>query len=115
MRNADHPSQIHQGLLIDIVLSEQGLVIAEVAQEPIQLPQGFRCAIEPSGETSRFVFFRLEDYEVKGEERLLRVPAIGGSFDSDQKQSFELALLVLTLLAEAGDMPFHECTSGAGE
>src|SRR5690348_8919549 len=115
MRNTDHPSQIHQSFLIDIILSEQGLVIAEVAQEPIEFPQGFWCAIEPSRETPPFIFLGFEDDEGEGEERLLRVPAIRGSFNSDQKQSLELDRLVLGLLTETADMPFHECTSGVWE
>ena len=44
------PSEPDQSFLIDLVAAEQFGVVAEIAQEPAELPQGFRGAIEPARE-----------------------------------------------------------------
>ena len=45
----DHTPQVDQGLVIDLILSEQLGVIAEIAQEPAQLPHGSGRAVEAAG------------------------------------------------------------------
>ena len=48
MADLDHALQPNELLLVHFVASEQFGVVAKVAQEPIQLPEGFRAAIEPA-------------------------------------------------------------------
>ena len=48
----DHALQTYELRFVHFVASEQFGVVAEVAQEPVQLPQGFRAAIEPAGEST---------------------------------------------------------------
>ncbi len=42
----DHAPQVDQRLVINLVLSQQLRVVAEVAQKPAQLPHGSGCAVE---------------------------------------------------------------------
>ena len=49
MTDLDHALQTYELSLIYFVASEKFGVVAKVAQEPVQLSQGFRGAIEPAG------------------------------------------------------------------
>ena len=50
MGSPDHAAEIDQGLFVHLILGEQFRVIAEIAQEPIQLPESSFGAIEPTRE-----------------------------------------------------------------
>jgi hypothetical protein len=76
-------------LLIDFLALEQFGVVTEIAQEPVQLPQGFLGAIEPSRNLARGELLRFEDRETKNEKGFLRIPTIVGPVDSNQENAFE--------------------------
>ena len=62
-------AQAAQGLLINFVPAEQVGVIAKIPEEPAELPQGFGCAVEPTGEGTALMFAWFEDSKRKSEER----------------------------------------------
>src|SRR5271169_2532665 len=45
-----HSTKPDQGLIVNLIAAEQLGVVTEVAQEPAELPQRFRGAVEPCGE-----------------------------------------------------------------
>src|SRR5580704_19688357 len=49
MAELDYAAQADELTFIDFIPVDQFGVVAEVPQEPIQLPQGFGIAIEPAG------------------------------------------------------------------
>ena len=81
----DHAPEIDQGLVIDLVLSQQVGVVAEVAQKPAQLPHCLGCAIQAAGHETPGQMLGLEDGEADLVIRLLLVPAILGSIHPDQE------------------------------
>ena len=50
MADLDNSLQTYELGLVDFVGTEEFSVVAEVAQEPVKLPEGFRTAIEPARE-----------------------------------------------------------------
>ena len=61
MGSADFDTaKVYQGLFIDLILSEEFLVIAKIPQEPIELPEGPFGAVEPAGERTSFEGIRLK-------------------------------------------------------
>ena len=81
----DHAPQVDQGLVIDLVLSQQFGVVAEVAQEPAQLPHCPGCAVEAPGHETPGQMLGLEDGEADLVIRFLLVPAILGPIHPDQE------------------------------
>ncbi len=83
----DDTAEVDQGLLIHLILAEQFHVVAEIAQEPIELPEGAFGRVEPAGEAAleRLGFEHNESEAGKP----FGMPAIGGPFDANQEQSFE--------------------------
>ena len=82
----DHARQVDQCFVIDFIAAQQFGVVAEVAQEPAQLPQRFGCAVEAAGhETCPVRSLGLEDGEADLVIRFLLVPAILGSIHPDQE------------------------------
>ena len=61
----DHAAETDRALVIDFIAAEQFGIVAEVAQEPIKLPQGFGSAIETSGKSMAGKSTRLEDGKTK--------------------------------------------------
>src|SRR6266852_1699775 len=110
-RGSDNPAQVQQSFFIDLVPAEQISVVAEVAQEPVELPQGLGRAIESSGDRLSGVLFGLEGGQAQGEEWLLRVPAIEGSLDSDQEKALQDVIPVLGFTMKTWDVTLHDSTS----
>ena len=81
----DHAPQIDQGLVVDLVLSQQLSVIAEIPQEPAQLPHGSGCAVQAAGHEAPGQMPGLEDGEADLVIGLLLVPAILGPIHPDQE------------------------------
>jgi hypothetical protein len=53
MANLDHALEPSHSLVVDLVAPEQIGVIAEIAQEPAELPQCLGGAIDAGGKTAR--------------------------------------------------------------
>jgi len=49
MADLHHAGQADQLRFIDFIATEQFDIVAKVAQEPVELPEGFRIAIEAAG------------------------------------------------------------------
>jgi hypothetical protein len=54
-----------------------------------------------------------KDRKAKEEEGLLRVPAVIGSIDPHEEDSFERIVRAPCLIIEARDMPLHDFTASA--
>ena len=74
MADLDHALQTYELGLVHFVASEEFGVVAEVAQEPVQLPQGLRAAIEPAGNDLSGEPAGLKDGQRKRVVRLLCLP-----------------------------------------
>src|ERR1700733_4691835 len=88
-RGPEDSSQAHHGLFVDFVSAHQVGVVAEIAQEPAQFPQGPWGAVEPAGDRMALVLFRFENSEPQNVERSLRMPAIEGSIDANQEDALQ--------------------------
>ena len=74
MANLDHTLETYELSFVDFVASEQFGVVAEVAKEPVQLPQGPRAAIEPAGNDLTGKSAGLKDGQRQGVIGLLCLP-----------------------------------------
>src|ERR1022692_4919368 len=79
--------QVDQGLVVDRILAQQFGVVAEVAQEPAQLPHSPGCAIESAGYEASGQMLGLEDREADLVIGLLLVPAILSAVHPDKEQT----------------------------
>src|SRR3989442_4614754 len=109
--NPHDSTQTRQGFFIHLVSAEQVEVIAEVPQEPAELPHGLGGAVEPSGDALPDMFFRLEDAEAQGEEGLLRMPAIEDALDPNQEESLQGVASVRGNLMQTWDVALHDFAS----
>ena len=112
MTDLDHALQPHELSFVHLVASEQFGVVAEVAQEPVQLPQGFRAAIEPTrkdvpGEPAGFKNGQREC--VIG---LLCLPLEFGSLNANEEYPVgDLVGGTAIGGVQAGDLAFHAAPS----
>jgi hypothetical protein len=67
----DDARQTQKRPLIDLIATQQVVVVAKLAEEPIQLPESLRVAIQAAGDQTVEVFSGFDDLEPKGEERFL--------------------------------------------
>src|SRR3974390_2889846 len=49
MTDLDDSLEARDGVLVDLIASEQFRIVEEVTQEPAELPEGFGSAVEPAG------------------------------------------------------------------
>ena len=111
----DDAAEVDQGLFIYLILGEQFHVIAEVAQEPVELPEGAFGALEPAGEALSGERLWFEHGESEQQEGLLRVPAVGGPFDAHEEGAFQGMITIGLPGMKAWDMAFHWFTSEGRE
>ncbi len=103
-------------LFVDFVASEQFGVIAEIAQEPAQLPQRFRAAIEPAGDDLSGESAGFKDGETQGVIGLLCMPAELGAVHPNQEDTVG-NLVSGTAIGgvQAWDLAFHAAPSFCAE
>ena len=82
-----HTLQTNQRPFIDFVLSQQFGVVAEVAQEPAQLPHGSGSAIEAAGDQAPGQMRGFKHSETDLVIGFLRVPAILRAINPDKEQA----------------------------
>src|ERR1022692_3478271 len=82
----DHAAKANQVLVVDLIPAQQLGVIAEIAQEPVKLPQCFRCAVEASHEGVAGQRFRFKNDELERVIGALWVPAISCAIGPDKEQ-----------------------------
>src|SRR6266576_5669530 len=110
--NAHDTSQAEQSLFIDFVSAHQVRVVTEIPQEPAEFPKRFGGAVETSSKRTILMFTWFKNYEPQNVKRTLRMPAVEGSIDADEENTFQDVLRVVTFAMQAWDMTFHELTSG---
>ena len=112
MADLDHALQSHDLSFVHFIASEQLGVIAEVAQKPVQLPQGFRAAIEPARKrvTSKSAGFK--NVQSQRVVRLLCLPLKLRTLHLNEKNSVGNLVGRTTIGGvEAGDLAFHAAPS----
>ena len=82
----DHATESDETLLLNLISPEQFGVIAEVAQEPGQFPEGFLGAVDATRNRASGQWLGLEDGEAEEVVRFVPVPAILSAVDPDQEQ-----------------------------
>src|SRR5438876_5332141 len=87
MHDLDHAAQTGNILVIDLITSQKFRVVAEIAQEPVQLPQCLGCAVEASTESIAGEGFGLKHSEQDCVVGLLRMPAILHSLNANQEKT----------------------------
>src|SRR5215470_9168801 len=87
MANLYHPAQPEQALVINLVAFEEFGIVAEVAKEPVELPQILGTAGEPGAESVPCHHGRLKHGELNGVKRFLPVPTVLQSLDAHQEQT----------------------------
>jgi hypothetical protein len=98
--------------LIYLVATEQFGVVSEVPQEPIELPQGFRTAIEAARDSLPCETNWLKNRQSEPVIRLLCLPLKHGSLHSDEKNSVgDLMDSAAIGVMQAGDLAFHAAPS----
>jgi len=61
IRGPDNPTKIAECFFIDLVIFEQLRVVAKIAKKPIEFPESYFGAIQPSGEEAGFEGFRFQN------------------------------------------------------
>src|ERR1022692_4668622 len=79
--------QVDQGLVVDRIIAQQFGVVAEVAQEPAQLPHSPGCAVDTASHKAAGQMLGLDNREPDLVKRLLPVPAILRAIYPDKKQT----------------------------
>ena len=85
MADLDHPLQTHELGFVHFVASEEFGVVAKVAQEPVQLPQGFLAAIEPARKDVARKTGGLKNGQSQGVVGFLGLPAEQDSLYPDKE------------------------------
>jgi hypothetical protein len=108
----DHALQTYELPLVDLVATEQFGVIAKVAQEPVQLSQGFRGAIEPAGKDVAREPAGFQNGQSQGVVGLLCLPLKPDSLHPDEKDSVgDLVSRTAIGGVQTGDLSFHAAPS----
>ena len=112
MADLDHALQTYELGLVHFIASEQLGVVAKVAQEPVQLPQGFRAAIEAAGKDVAGKPAGLKNGQSQRVVGLLRLPTKLDSLHPNQEDSVG-DLVGGTAIGgmQAGDLAFHAAPS----
>src|SRR5579862_3051342 len=87
MADFDHALKTYKLTFIDFIAVKQFDIVSEIAQEPIQLPQGFWAAIEPTRNDMAGKSAWFENGQIYRVVRLLRVSTELCTLDANQKES----------------------------
>jgi hypothetical protein len=111
----NNPTEIEEGLLINLVPVQQFGVVTEISQEPIQLPKSTFGAVQASREGLACESLRFENPEAKSIKRLLEMPPIGNGLNANQEESVERRWEVLLVRMKTGNVAPHGLASSGGE
>lgn len=108
MADLDHTLEADQLAFVHFVAAEQFGIVAKVAQEPVQLPQGFRVAVEAAGNDVVGESAGLKNGKAKGVVRLLCLPPKVDHCDADQEDPVgDLVGSAAIGGVQTGDLAFH--------
>ena len=111
----DDAAESNEVLVIDFIPPKYFGVVAEVAEEPGELPQGFRRAIHTAGNSVSRERLWLKDGEAQEVIGFLGVPAILGPVHTHQEQAVgNIARRRLVSLVQALESSPHAAPSLAG-
>ena len=114
MADLDHALQTYELSFVHLIAPEQLGVVAEVAQEPVQLPQGFRAAIEAARKDVPGKPARLKNGQSKCVVGLLCLPLKLDSLHADEENPVgDLVGGTAIGGVQASDLPFHAAPSFA--
>src|ERR1700676_2928229 len=82
-------AQAEQRLFIDFISAHQIGVVAEIPQEPAELPKCFGGAVETTSERTALMLSWFKDSESQNVERPLRMPAVEGPIETDQENALQ--------------------------
>ena len=106
------PFETHELRLVDLVASEQFSVVAEVAQKPVQLPQGLRVAIEPARKGTARKATGLKNGQSERVVRFWGLPTKMDSLHPNQEDSVgDLVGSTAIGGVQACDLAFHAAPS----
>src|SRR5712692_5175928 len=71
--NANDPTEMEEGPLIDLVLAQEVGVVTKISEKPVELPQRPFCAIQPACEGAPCERLRLQDDKSNHPEWFLRI------------------------------------------
>src|ERR1022692_5025421 len=108
MADLDHTCQAYEPSFVDLIATEQVGVVAEVAQEPVQLPQGFRGAVEAARKDVASKPTGLKNGQSQGVVRFLCLPTKLDTLHPNQEDSVgDLVGGTAIGGVQAGDLAFH--------
>ena len=112
MADLHHAAQSGESFLVDFIASEQVGVVEKIAQEPTELPQGFRRAVHPSGDHAAGEFPWFQDGEAQNVKGLRWMKAVLGAVDADEEHAVGHSIgRGVGRLAQALDSAFHAAPS----
>src|SRR5271167_1289171 len=110
-----HSTQPDQGLVVNLIATEQLSVVTEVAQEPAELPQRLGGAVEPRAEGAPNPGCGFENGEAQGIERFLTLLRIADLIDSNQEHAIGNLPLRLHGRSKTLETSFHAAPAVPGE
>jgi hypothetical protein len=81
----DNTREPDKSLVLDLIVTEQLGVVAEIPQEPTQFPKCFRCAIDPASDRPRREFLWLLNREADEVIRFACFPEVLCALDAHQE------------------------------
>jgi hypothetical protein len=112
MTDLDYTLQTYELRFVHLVASEQFSVVAKVTQKPVQLPQGFRVAIEPAREGTARKSTGLKNCQSQRVVGLWGLPTKLDSLHPNQEDSVgNLVGSTAISSVQACDLAFHAAPS----
>jgi hypothetical protein len=96
---------------IDFVSAHQVGVVAEIPQEPAELPKCFGGAVKTTVKRTTLIFTRFKDTELQNVKWSLRMPPVESSIDANQEDAFQRIITCGLFTVQTGNMAFHDATS----
>jgi hypothetical protein len=110
-RRPNNSSKIQECFFVDLISAKEFGVIAEISEEPGELPKRSFRAVESSGKGQCLMGGWFKDAEAKRQKGLLRMPAIRSPLDTNQKQPIEIAGYTVMSRLQTRNMSSHDLAS----
>src|SRR5208282_6428849 len=109
--SSNDAAEVDEGLFVDLVLIQQFWVVAEVPQEPVELPKRPLGRVQPARERPSLERFGFENDEPNRKEGSIGMPPVGSPLHASQEQPFERSLAIELSCMQTRNMTFHGFTS----
>jgi len=111
VRSLDDALETEKCFHIDLVLTEEFRVVAEVPKKPAEFPQGLFGGIQSSDEGFLFEGLRFHNHKAEFEKRFSRLPAEKRAIDTNQKTAFQKVVVIGLPGMQARNLSSHWLTS----